>query len=171
MMANIIDKARNSQRSVVISLLDLKNAFGEVHHDLIQEVILHHHIPDKTQALISSLYDGFHTAVIADHYSTPAIPFRRGVLQGDYLSPLLFNMCFNTFIQFIRQEKCKQLGFSACDKLDYLFKPVLWFQFAEDAAVVTTKEREHLLLLNCFTNWCHWSSMIIRVYKCVTFGI
>ena len=35
MMANIIDKARKRQRSVVIPLLDLKNAFGEVHHNLI----------------------------------------------------------------------------------------------------------------------------------------
>ncbi|CAB3992804.1 Hypothetical predicted protein, partial [Paramuricea clavata] len=35
-MADIINKARIRQRSVVITLLDLKNAFGEVHHNLIQ---------------------------------------------------------------------------------------------------------------------------------------
>ena len=171
MMANIIDKTRKSQRSVVITLLDLKNAFGEVHHNLIKEVLFYHHIPDKAQALLSSLYEGFHTAAITDHYSTPAIPVRRGVLQGDCLSPLLFNMCFNTFIQFIRQIKYKQLGFSAYDKLDCLFKPVHWFYFADDAAVVTTNERENQLLLNCFTKWCQWSNMVIRVDKCMTFGI
>ena len=170
-MANIIDKARKSQRSVVITLLDLKNAFGKVHHNLIQKVLLYHHIPDKTQALISSLYDGFHTPVITDHYSTPAIPVRCGVLQDDSLSPLIFNMCFNTFIQCIRQEKYKQLGFSATYKLNCLFQPVNWFQFADDAAVVTTNERENQLLLNCFTKWCKWSNMVIRVDKCVTFGI
>ena len=143
MMANIIDKARKSQRSVVITLLDLTNAFGEVHHNLIKEVLLYHHIPNKTQALISSLYEGFHTVVITDNYSTPAIPVRRGVLQGDCLSSLLFNMCFNTFIQFIRQEKYKQLGFFAYDKLDCLFNPVHWFQFAD-----------YQLLLTFFTKWC-----------------
>ena len=35
-MADIINKARTKQRSLVITLLDLKNAFGEVHHNLIQ---------------------------------------------------------------------------------------------------------------------------------------
>ena len=45
MMANIIDKARINQRSVVITLLDLKNAFGEVHHNLIREIEFYHHIP------------------------------------------------------------------------------------------------------------------------------
>jgi hypothetical protein len=31
-MANIINKARIKQRSLVITLLDIKKAFGEVHH-------------------------------------------------------------------------------------------------------------------------------------------
>ena len=101
MMSNIIDKVRKSQRSVVITLLDLKNAFGAVRHNLIQKVLLYHHISDKTQALISSLYDGFHTAVITDHYSTPAVPVRHGVLQGDCLGLLLLTcaskLSFNSF--------------------------------------------------------------------------
>ena len=35
-MAHIINQARTKQRSLEITLLDLKNAFGEVHHNLIQ---------------------------------------------------------------------------------------------------------------------------------------
>jgi hypothetical protein len=38
-MAYTINKARIRQRSLVITLLDLKNAFGEVHHNLIQSVL------------------------------------------------------------------------------------------------------------------------------------
>ena len=90
-------------------------------------------------------------SVITDDYLTPATPVRKGVLQGDCLSPLVFNMWFSTFIQYIRQEQYKQLGFSSHDKLDCLFKPIHWFQFADDAAVLTTNERENQLLLNCFT--------------------
>ena len=171
MMANIIDKASTKQRSLVLTFIDLKNAFGEVHHNLIQEVLLYHHIPAKTKELISSLSIDFHTSAITDNYLTPAILVRKGVLQGDCLSPLLFNMCFNAFIQYIRQEKYMQLGFSSDDKLDCLFKPINCFQFADDAVVVTTNELENQLLLNCFTKWCTWSDMIIRVDKCVTFGI
>jgi hypothetical protein len=46
-MTNIINQARIKQRSVVITLLDLKNAFGEVHHNLIQSVLDYHHIPEQ----------------------------------------------------------------------------------------------------------------------------
>ena len=45
-MSQIINKVRIKQRSVVITLLDLKNAFGEVHHNLIPAVLKYHHIPD-----------------------------------------------------------------------------------------------------------------------------
>ena len=40
-----------------------------------------------------------------------------------------------------------QLGFFAHNKLDCLFKPVHWFQFAGDAVVVTTNERQNQQIL------------------------
>ena len=49
--------------------------------------------------------------------------------------------------------------------------PVHWFQFADDAAVITTQESENQHLLNRFSVWCQWSNMFIRVEKCSTFGI
>ena len=104
-MAHIMDKARTKQSSLVVTLLDLKNAFGEVHHNLIPTILSYHHIPDNIQLLISTLYTDFKTSIITSHYDTPPIPVRRGVLQEDCLSPLLFNLCFNTFIQYIKAEK------------------------------------------------------------------
>ena len=50
-----------------------------------------------------------------------------------------------------------------------MFNPVHWCQFA--AAVITTNEKENQLLLNCFTRWCQWANMIVRVDKCSTFGV
>jgi hypothetical protein len=87
-------------------------------------------------------------------------------LQGDCLSPLLFNMCFNTFIQHIKAEKYHQFGFSF-----KLLNPIHWFQFPDDAAVITGQESENQHLLNRLSIWCQWSNMIIRVDKCSTFGI
>ena len=165
-MANIINKARIKQRSLVITLLDLKNAFGEVHHNLISSVLDYHHIPGHIKLMVESLYTDFKTSIITNEFRTPFISVGRGVLQGDCLSPLLFNMCFNTFIQHIKAEKYRQFGFS----LQFL-NPIHWFQFADDAAVISTQEFENQHLLNRFSIWCQWSNMFIRVEKCSTFGI
>ena len=165
-MANIINKARIKQRSLVITLLDLNNAFGEVRHNLITSVLDYHHIPGHVKLIIKSLYTDFKTSIITSEFRTPFIPVRRGVLQSDCLSPLLFNMCFNPFIQHIKTDKYRQFGFS----LQFL-NPVHWFQFADDAAVISSQESENQHLLNRFSIWCQWFNMIIRVDKCSTFGI
>ena len=97
-MAYIINQARIRQRSLIITLLDLKNAFGEVHHKLIKSVLSYLHIPDHIQLIIKSLYTNFRTSIITSEFNTPFIQVGRGVLQGDCLSPLLFNLCFNNFV-------------------------------------------------------------------------
>ena len=41
-MSHIINHSRKHQRSVTITLIDINNAFGEVHHSLIQSVLRYH---------------------------------------------------------------------------------------------------------------------------------
>ncbi|CAB4025975.1 Hypothetical predicted protein, partial [Paramuricea clavata] len=156
-MTNIFNQARIKQRSVVITLLDLKNAFGEVHHNLIQSVLDYHHIPKDVSEIIKSLYTDFNTAFITSEFSTPFITIGRGVLQGD---------CINTFIQHIKSDKYRQFGF-----ITNLLNPVHWFQFADDPEVISAQDSENQHLLNRFSIWSRWSNMIVKVDKCSTFGI
>ena len=55
--------------------------------------------------------------------------------------------------------------------LTNLIRPTHWFQFTNNASVVTGQEYETQILLNAFSTWCTWSKMITRVDKCHTFGI
>ena len=87
-----------------------------------------------------------------------------GVLQGDCLSPLLFNMIINTFIKSLKQEKFEHFGVR-------VVKGRNWFQFADDAAATTSLESENQLLLNLFSRWCSWADMSIRSGKCHSFGL
>ena len=154
-MTNIINKARTKQRSLVITLLDVKNAFGEGYHNLIKEVLSYHHIPELLKTIIKNLYSGFQTSILTAEYNTPFIAVGHGVLQGDCLSPLLFNMCFDTFIPHIKEDHYNQCGFHIKNNYVSSLKPVHWFQFADDSAVVTGQESENQVLLNLFSIWCN----------------
>ena len=72
-MAHMINTARTKQRSIVITLLDLKNAFGEVHHNLIHEVHEYHHVPNHIKNLIGSLYTNFQTSILTEQFNTPLL--------------------------------------------------------------------------------------------------
>ena len=80
-------------------------------------------------------------------------------------------MSFNTFVQHIKSESYTQLGFWKFNKSGIPCNPIHWFQFADDAAVISSQEKENQILLNRFSVWCQWANMIIRVDKCSTFGI
>ena len=71
-----------NSRSLVITLLDLKNAFGEVHHNLIQTALDYHHIPDHIKSLVKSHYTDLKTSILTNEFRTPFISVGRGVLQG-----------------------------------------------------------------------------------------
>ena len=136
-LAQMIKQAKLKQRSIVVTFL--KNAFGEVHHNIIPVVLKHHHFPEEIVNIIKSLYVQFHTTVTTSHFSTEFLPVSKGVLQGDCLSPLLFNLLFNTLTQYIKSDKFQQMGYS----FSKLFAPRHWYQFADDAAVLTGQEYEN----------------------------
>ena len=153
LMSHLINHTRQKQRSLVVTVIDLKNAFGEVHHELIRAVLRFHHIPRSIEKFILHLYDGFHISVPANGFLTDPIPVQRGVLQGDCLSPFIFNMCVNTLITTIVQEKVKCLGYMYENTLS----PKHWFQFADDTGIATALESDNQLLLNVFTKWSNWA--------------
>ena len=163
----LINHARLKQRSLCVSLIDLKNGFGEVHHDLIKAVLDYHHVPPAMSALVRSLYDGFKISVAGNGYVTNPIRVDRGVLQGDSLSPLLFNMCVNILIKTIEDKRIKCMGYVA----EKTLSPRHWFQFADDTAIVTALEEDNQRLLNLFTKSSSWADLEIRVDKCHSFGV
>ena len=167
-LALIIRHAKLKQRTLVVTLLYLKTAFGEVHHhNLIMEILKHHHMPNEVQHMISNLYGNFNTRIACKDYITDPIVVERGVLQGDCLSPLLFNLVFNSFIQTIKSDEFKQLSY----RYTKLLTPKHWLQFADDTTAISGSESDNQILLNAFTRWCNWASMIIPVDKCKSFGI
>ena len=105
----IANHARRYQRNLVITLLDLRNAFGELDHNLITSVLHYHHLPDHIRSLIGS-YTNYTISIGTNDFITNPINVEKGVSQGYSLSPLIFNMCFDTLIRTIENENVQLMG-------------------------------------------------------------
>ena len=92
MLTQLLNEARRHQRSIIVTLLDLRNAFGEVNHKLINLTLQCHHVPKEIIDLIDDIYTDSMISIAHDDENTKFVPVERGVLQGDPCSPLLFNM-------------------------------------------------------------------------------
>ena len=169
MLAHLIKSAKREQRSLVVCLLDLRNAFGEVHHNLTEAALNYHHLPIEILNIFKSIYDQNGIVVSVNKRVTKPIIVERGVLQGDPCSPLLFNMCFNTLMQMLGQPTYRKLGFSYDSKNRHQQRA--WLQFVDDAVIVASDNANAQGLLNAFKSWCAWSGMQLRLDKCVAFGM
>ena len=139
LLTHILKNAKKKQRQLVVTLFEL----------------------------ILSLYTNYYISVLTKEYHTHPINVSRGVLQGDCLSPLIFNLCVNTLVECIKGEQVKCLGYVSSE----LTIPRHWFQFADDTAIVSALEEDHQHLCNAFSKWTRWADLIIRIDKCHTFGM
>src|SRR6218665_129799 len=169
LLTHLIADGKRNARSLVVSLMDLRNAFGEVQHNLIRAAIKYHHLPEFITDIFNSIYRDSTIYVSVNKGWTSQLKVKRGVLQGDPLYPLLFNLCFNTLMPPLEKSELANLG--------YIWGPkeapqsCTWLQFANDAVIIANNLTAAQTLINIFAAWCNWSGMSIRLDKCCTFGM
>ena len=94
-LASVIKIAKQLKKSLSVAWLDIANAYGSVHHSLIQFFMAHHLAPPEFCKLLQSLYSGLSASVSTDEWLTPQFPFKLGVYQGDPLSVVIFLTVMN----------------------------------------------------------------------------
>ena len=84
-LAAIIKLAQQQKRSLTIAWLDIANAYGSVHHSLIQFSLAHYHAPLEFCQLFQSWYSNLSPSC---GLLIPSL--RTGVDQGNLLSVVIF---------------------------------------------------------------------------------
>jgi hypothetical protein len=101
-----IDFALKNHSSLELTFIDFTQAFDTVSHEFLQVALEEHGIPEKFRPLIGAIYRNAAGRIKGQngHVSDP-FPIRRGVLQGDILSPLLFVICLNSIWKRVASTK------------------------------------------------------------------
>jgi len=160
LLTHIMVDTKRHQRSLIITLIDFRNAIGEVHHNLIRRALIFHHVPQHIIDIIGDIFTD--TTVQISHsavMTTPLIYVQRGVLQGDPCFPLIFDLCFNTLMVTI----------SANNVLwgpNHSLHPSSCLQFAHDSLFISNSIAGAQAVLDVNTAWCNWADVTIRIDKC-----
>ena len=130
-LLSILQEARRRRKSLCICWLDLANASGSVHHDLITFALAHYHAPPELIQLVTNIYDGLTAIVSTKSWTTSHIHLQLGVYRGNPLSDFIFNTVMNTLVDSITQ-RCSQLGYS----LSSVRSRINLLQYADDTSLI-----------------------------------
>ena len=74
---------------LVVTLIDLKNEFCQVHCQFLRKSLTFLNLPDSMTDFVMCAYDEFYLSITLKSFFTNPIKVDRGVLQGTCLSPIV----------------------------------------------------------------------------------
>lgn len=160
-LSSALNEAKQQQKNICICWIDLANAYGSVHHNLIFLALEHYHLPKPFIDLVRNIYSGLSAIISTKQWNTTPFPLRIGIFQGDPMSVIIFNLVINLFVEFI-SENYHQLGYHFSGSQHCL--PLL--QYADDSCLVSSSEENGQVLCHATEKWLFWANMSAKVPKC-----
>jgi len=159
-------EAKECHRQIVVSWIDLANAYGSVRHNLIQFALNWYHIPLFIQELIFDYYEKLCAMVITKEWTTGVFLFDIGLFQGCVLSTILFDCVFQLLIDFLKPTKKLGYTFKAAPDITINTKA-----YADDLTLTAKNATDNQYICDKTNAWLEWSvTMKAKPNKCVTLG-
>ena len=159
-LCSVLSEAQLRHKALAVCWLDIANAYGSVHHSLIQFALRHYHAPPQFLSILQALYCGLNATVVTESWDTPLVTLQKGVYQGDPLSVVIFNTVMNTLIDTITTRA--DLGY----KFSGSVRRVNILQYADDTCLVVNSPASCQYLLSKVGDWLNWTGMAVKVPKC-----
>ena len=109
-MANIywiIEKTRESQKSIYFCFIDYAKAFDCLNHNKLWKILQEMGIPDHVTRFLRNLYAGQKAIVRTGHGTTDWFQIGKRVCQGCILSPCSFNFYAEYIMQNARLDEAQ----------------------------------------------------------------
>ena len=137
--------AKTYHRQLVITWLDLANAYGSVRHNLIQFALNWYHVPKMLQRLIFNYYEKLCAALFTNKWSTGFFLSDIGLLKP--LDRLGYEYKMTPSVQTMKKA------------------------YADDLTLCTRNPKDNQSVLDLTSKWLKWPhTMRAKPSKCVAFG-
>ena len=158
-LAAIINGARKAKRSLAVAWLDIVNAYGSIHHSLIQFTLQRLHAPTGLCNLLLSWYDGISASISTSNWVSPSIPLEIGVYQGDPLSVLIFLTVIATLSDTLSTKKDLGVKISSSEPC------VNHLLYADDTCITANSPAACQHLLYVVQQWLDWAKLKVNPSK------
>ena len=161
----IIKDLKFKKRTLHVTFFDLADAFGSVPHNLIIETLKRNNFPPEVIFYINQFYSNIMATVHTKTFKSEIFKFKRGVFQGDPLSPIIFLIVFNPIIQHLQNQS--KFGYNLSENEDNF----ITLPYADDFCLITCDKRTHQRIINEISKNINSMGMKLKPSKCRSFSI
>ena len=104
LLRDILDYVERTNETAILLSLDQEKAFDRVDRTFLMQLLNRYGFGPNFCWWVSTFYNGAFMRIILNGNLTRKIPLRRGVWQGDPLSPLLYILCVEVLANQIRNS-------------------------------------------------------------------
>ena len=152
----ILKYVYTNKTKIFSCFVDLRRAFDSLWHNGLLYKLRQNKIGCKFYNILSDMYSYSQSAVKIDNEYTDFFKLKRGVKQGDSLSPTLFN-CFINDLHDIFDK--------SCDPLDLDTSSLSSLSFADDLVLLSKSQQGLQKALNKLEEYCHKWQLTVNIKK------
>ena len=104
LLRDVLDYIERTGETAILVSLDQEKAFDRVNRGFLMDVLERYGFGNNFRRWVSTLYSGAYMRILINNHLSKEIPLRRGVRQGDPLSPLLYVLCVEVLANLIRRS-------------------------------------------------------------------
>jgi hypothetical protein len=101
-LAALAEDCKLHKKNIYLTYVDFANAFGSVQSARLVQMLRLQGIPEEIVKLVDDLYDGATTRVRTPVGTSEPLPITCGTIQGETLSPVLFLLFLEPFLQWLQ---------------------------------------------------------------------
>ena len=158
-LSQLIKEAKEGKKDLVVTWLDIANAYGTIPHSLILKTLKRAHVPEDVCDLVESYYADVKIRFTTRDFTTEWQKVEKGIVTGCTLSVILFALTMTLLVASAkkatkgpksetgqRQENCRL--------------------FMDDIATTTEKLVQTKYLLDSLAAKLEWAGLDVKAEKC-----
>ena len=158
-VSQMIREAKEGKKNLVVTWLDIANAYGSIPHNLIKTALEQAHLPEQVCSLIESYYNDVRIRFKTRNFMTEWQRLEKGIITGCTLSVILFAL---TMTWLVVSEKNKTKG----PKLQSGQRQENSRLFIDDITTTTETIPQTRDLLNSLVDKLNWAGLKVKPEKC-----
>ena len=104
LLSQLIREAREGRKNLVVTWLDIANAYGSIPHSLIMGSLRKAHVPEEEVSLVESYYSDVQIRFSTKGFTTEWQKLEKGIVTGCTLSVILFSLAMTMLVASAKNE-------------------------------------------------------------------